>query len=125
MIENLSTEEKTLMLARLCNIPGLEVHQIIGSNIDPYFVVHDMTGYGSEHDVNFYDEDRFHLAWKIVNWAHDNLGHNNAFYLREILASFYPGYGWFAGMPIGEAQSILLDNILEMAIEAGKIKNEV
>lgn len=114
-------QEKSVMLARLCNIEGLEVGQVKGGN--PYYYVrhwsHDKP---MEFDINLYDPANMALAWRVLNWAQDQK------FIMDDGCEYFLNLWWVGektfSLPPAEAQRAWLDKILELAIEAGMIEGE-
>lgn len=132
-IENMSDNEKSVMLAKLC---GWEMrqHSVYKSEYSLYMHGYGSHGYYMTDDVpNLYDPANMAVAWRVLNWANRQTKREStskggrmvewdvswATYIDDWLSPY--GYEWY-DMPPEEAQRALLDKILSLAIEAGMVE---
>ena len=127
MIDKMTPEEKSVVLARLCgwlktdeyfhsyhppNGKGMSVNYTKGYAPEFIFVT-------DKHYYDLYNVRNFALAWQVLNWAMKSFDNSTIATLDE----------WFSfirvmEMPPAEAQAAWLDKILELAIEAGMVNDE-
>lgn len=112
-VKELSDEEKSVMLARLA-----------GLDVSPGKVLITIDGYEhvNERPLGLYDEIYMALAWRVLNWAIDNeerfLESGGNAGVKEMVNWLLPS--WASLLPAA-AQRAWLDEILELAIEAGLV----
>jgi hypothetical protein len=123
-INELDTDEKSVMLARLVNWV-LKFEQEAAATESHYSVWQQGNFVGVCRNGDLYDPQNMALAWRVLNWACANLKDTNTkgFWcgaqveLREFIL-----YSEFETMEPGEAQRAWLDKTLSLAIDAGLIQ---
>ena len=115
-IEELSDEQKTVMLARLC---GWGVSTALGGTSYESIFIYTQD---NERCVDLYDVANMALAWRVLNWAEIESGKNTR-------CDFH--FGWMEFLPESlfecppeDAQRAWLDRILSLAIEAGMVAGD-
>ncbi len=114
-IEELSDEQKTVMLARLC---GWKTAQHgnktwVTCQDEPFST------------TNLYQPIFMLLAWRALNWAGANF--NNARpgdWRGAMYGSRHSSISEWVGLSPADAQRAWLDRILSLAIEAGMVADE-
>jgi hypothetical protein len=110
MIDKLTPEQKSVLLAKAM---GLEI-KTLDFKDDTFFVVPKDWGMEWEWYEDFYDSANMALAWRVLNWAHEQ----------------NPTWDWMAltlkALRSGpaDAQRLWLDKTLELAIDAGIVELE-
>jgi len=111
MIEDMTTREKSVLLARAM---GWEVQDSVQPGVSKFRVPDDnwVSWY-----YDLYPTNRMALAWRVLKWAclHDGLIR----YRRGTID--WLDFGPLQRLPPAEAQAAWLDMILELAIEAGLV----
>ena len=114
-IDELSDQEKTVMLARLC---GWGVSTALGGTSYESIFIYTQD---NERCANLYDPANMALAWRVLNWATENLPK----FMRIIEENFLLiGVLPYFIIPPAEAQRAWLDRILSLAIEAGMVADD-
>ena len=110
-IDELSDQEKTVMLARLC---GWDIKSDGGRT----WVTCQDEAYST---TNLYQPIFMLLAWRVLNWAIENLPK----FMRTIEENFLCiGVLPYFGITPENAQRAWLDRILSLAIEAGMVEGD-
>ena len=110
-IDELSDEQKTIMLARLCgwNTVQYGSKTWVTCQDEPFST------------TNLYQPIFMLLAWRVLNWAIENLPK----FMRIIEENFLLiGVLPYFIIPPAEAQRAWLDRILSLAIEAGMVAGD-
>lgn len=111
-INEMSDQEKSIMLARLCgwDVEYSPDNVIIRSTTEVFRVTLMSPNY-------LYNTKWMFLAWRVLNWAHaQTTGYFEDHPLLLML------HNVDETLPPAEAQRLWLDKILELAIEAGMVK---
>lgn len=109
-ISELSTSQKSVMLARLVKedmLPG-KYMPVMSPEFKP---------------VNLYDPANMALAWRVLNWAMSYPMPDDESYQFVAKLNFSLLWGDVMRMPPAEAQAAWLDRILELAVESGMVKD--
>lgn len=147
MINKMTPEEKSVVLARLCGwkplgkekaFTGGGVLAIIYDDKDEWIGTIDL----DESTFDLYDEKNMALAWRVLNWAMslsdvrltrpvtglqtESIEVEFDLHLAEWFTEMSPtGDGRsLTDLPPAEAQAAWLDKILELAYEAGMVNDE-
>ena len=112
-IDDLSDQEKTVMLARLCGWGASTA--LGGTSYESIFIYTQ----DNERCVNLYDPANMALAWRVLNhvWSYQHLSDN-----QIVTWSYVIGYAIDGSTPPADAQRTWLDMILSLAIEAGMVE---
>jgi len=114
MVENLSDERKSVMLATAMGLKT-EPHPHEWEHPDHLIVIPDEWDHGWELVEDFYSPENMHLAWRVLNWA--------ARHFPYIYEWWEESIDMLEKSPT-DAQRLWLDEILEFAIEAGIVEVE-
>ena len=128
MIDKLSDQEKSVMLAR-----AMGWESFIGEITKQVFVI--LPGDKFHRIGELYDPANMALAWRVLNWASldSNVGIPFAKWLMKVIAVQYtdngdldiirhtPNWAYLFNLPPADAQRAWLDKILTLAIEAGMV----
>ena len=105
-IEELSDEQKTVMLAELAGVTS----DVINSGV---------------LCVDLYDPANMALAWRVLNWAGANFNKARPGDWRGAMyGSRHSAISEWVGLSPADAQRAWLDRILSLAIEAGMVADE-
>lgn len=126
-IQELSDEEKSVMLVRLARPLGDSCPAVYDDESD-YEYLYDAGDCPCERE-NLYYESNMSLAWHVLNWAR-----KQGKWIDEWVSTFADRV-WLEvidiedkdelfDMPPGKAQRAWLDKILGLAIEAGMVEDE-
>lgn len=113
-ITTLTDEEKSVMLAKLVGWEEVETN-----DFSTCFWIDDERGYFYvwETGEGLYSSDNMPLAWRILNWAHNNfvtvdrMAIHDMFWVTQIY-----------GSKPEDAQRLWLDRVLEIAIKGGVVE---
>lgn len=130
-IENMTDEQKSVMLAELCGwkytYDGI-THSWYSSNdaLDPSgFSYHEWQRVGTVDfaviPLNLYDPANMALAWRVLNFAEINGGQLSCGIELAIERDTGASIKDLITLPPAEAQRLWLDKILTLAIEAGMV----
>ena len=110
-IDELSDQEKTVMLARLCR-------WAIKNDGGRTWVTCQDEAYST---TNLYQPIFMMLAWRVLNhvWSYQHLSEN-----QIVTWSYAIGYAIDGSIPPADAQRTWLDMILSLAIEAGMVADD-
>lgn len=129
-INEMSDQEKSVMLARLCGWKHEHLPPKIGDTLG-LNIVTDKNGdllhkgwfsfpLAYPTIPSLYDPENMPLAWRVLNWALDHLtAPSHFFQLRQMVGDM----DLFV-LPRDAAQRAWLDKILELATEAGMVKTQ-
>ena len=118
-IEELSDEQKTAMLARLC---GWGVSTALGGTSYESIFIYTQD---NERCANLYDPANMALAWRVLNWAGANFNKARPGDWRGAMyGSRHSAISEWVGLSPADAQRAWLDRILSLAIEAGMAADE-
>ena len=113
MLDNLSDEQKSVMLAKAMGWEKDTYHRVWVDNTAEE--VHRTSSF------NLYDPANMALAWRVLNWCHEEMYSNQWLEFSNWWNGYYstPDSLHFWGLSPADAQRLWLDKILELAIEAG------
>lgn len=120
-IENMTDEQKSVMLAKLVGWEVSERHGVESVHyIDAVFVSTDKFTARLTGPDFLYADKWMALAWRVLNWAADRLpgetGQRQSFF--KMLNGSGSALWWLSPE---QAQRLWLDKILSLAIEAGMV----
>lgn len=114
-IDELSDQEKTVMLARLCG-------WIIKEDGSKTWVTCQDEAYST---TNLYQPIFMLLAWRVLNWAGANFNKARPGDWRGAMyGSRHSTISELVGLSPADAQRAWLDRILSLAIEAGMVEDD-
>ena len=114
-IEELSDEQKTVMLARLC---GWGVSTALGGTSYESIFIYTQD---NERCVDLYDVANMALSWRVLNWA---AAHGITTQINVVYQYKKGDWARMIDLPPADAQRAWLDYILRKAIEAGMVADD-
>ena len=120
-LSELSDEQKSVMLARLCGWK-YKKRGILGNSwwAEDDLIYDECYDQSEARLLDLYDTKNMSLAWRVLNWAMDS--NLSAREKADIMALFYVDKPFALEMSPAEAQCAWLDKILSLAIEAGMLE---